>query len=400
LTTAATVVILLSPLPAKRADAAEIDVAGNSWTSTGYLEDLGHRCLGESGGGSEVMEQCLMDSQLFSEVFVKPEGGGVAVTVKERWPILPIPYFRSEGDSVMYGVFLTHANFLGRGKKAVLGGLWGNDVTNYYLSYRDPSIALTDWTGKLDLRRRKEDLREYSRGVAIYGYTRDETSVSAGLGYRITPRLELQGGLWYRDRSYAPLDPFVVDLEAYASLSAGFELTWDVSHFRLYYQEGTKLFVRARREVARSDGERMRSNIRVTVDHQTAVPWGTILKLGVQGLAMDSDDPRDAFMDGGKPGIRGAQPQGLWFRTLGAAGIDWQFPLRRTAYGTVTAGPFLDGAVFQGVRGEGWDTTWSWGIGAYLYLKTIALPGVGITVGRNDRFADGTFVSFQLGYEF
>lgn len=382
------------------AGARELRVEGNDWTSTGYVEDLTRRCLALSANPAVDPSQCLMDSQLFSEAAVRHDGDLTVVEVTDRWPIIPFPYYRTEGNAVMYGLFLGHVNFLGHGKRLVLGGLWGSNVSNYYLSYRDPSVDLTNWTGRIDLRRRKEVIRAYDRGEAATGYTRDETNVSVGLGYRFTPRLEAQGGLWYRDRAYEETGEFGLDPEGYSSWLTGLDVTWDRSHYRLYFQEGTKVQIRYRREIARSDDSPCRNTVRVLVDHQAAFPLESAFKIVLQGLAVDSGDLRDAFVEGGKPGLRGVPIQGIWLRTAGTVGMDWQFPLVSLPQGTLSAGPFLDGGIIREIGEDAWGTTWSWGAAASFYLKTIAMPGLGLTVGSNRRFAGGPFVSFQLGYEF
>ena len=83
---------------------------------------------------------------------------------------------------------------------------------------------------------------------------------------------------------------------------------------------------------------------------------------------------------------------------MAAVGADWQIPLKHKDYGTWVAAPFFDfGSFNSDLAGEG--NYFAFGVGGFLYLKKIALPGLGIYAGHNNKFESG-FVNFFMGASF
>lgn len=115
-------------------------------------------------------------------------------------------------------------------------------------------------------------------------------------------------------------------------------------------------------------------------------------------MAVDSDAAVDSFQLGGRNSLRGVQDKGLWVQYLAGAVVDYHLPLWEGRWGIWAAGPFLSYAYYkQAAADDGWQDTFSYGMGLFYYLKKVAFPGVGIVAGRNENFS-GNFVTFQLGF--
>lgn len=382
-----------------------VEVEGNRKTTDGYLTDLVHECLEDQGGvtpaaaDAAALRQCVLDSELFSEVEVGIEEGAVRLRVEERWSLIPVPYFSSQRDSTSIGLFVFDRNFLGRGKQAVAGASTGDRGGTFFLLYRDPGIAFSDWTARVSALQSRDDIYLYDGEDEQQGYARREQAVRVAAGYAFDRRLELGWGLGYADRSYDTLDDFTLSPEDYDFAFTGPELTYKDQRFRFYFREGHQLRLRAERQLERSDAGDEATSYELRYEFQYHAFARHAVKLQFEAFGTDSGDLRDAFLLGAEPGWRGVERNGVWAQHAWSVAFDYQVPVLEGRFGTWVVGPFADAARFQDADGiASPERSESYGLGSFLYLKRIALPGVGIVAGRNEQYLGG-FVSVQIGFQ-
>jgi hypothetical protein len=120
------------------------------------------------------------------------------------------------------------------------------------------------------------------------------------------------------------------------------------------------------------------------------------LQLMLRYKGTNGNNSYEAFNLGYERGYRGVQYNTLWATDSYAVSLDYHIPIGKTRYGTWTVAPYYDKGWFNPVHNIGVDEYESYGVGMYLYLRKIAMPGLGIVVGRNENFM-GDYIAFSIG---
>lgn len=389
------------------AGAAELEmlIEGNKRTKSDHIRYLARECLDDQGAKESAdvdgpeLEQCLMNSELFTEVSVSADEF-LTISVTDRWTLIPLPFVRSQEDSTNIGGFVMDSNFLGRGQLIVLGATFGSLGNTYFAMLRDPSVAFTDWTSRVMFIQDFGDIFRYEGDVKVDGYRQKERTLSLSPGYQFNPDLEVRGVLGYTTRDYEDAEDFETVPEDYRFWSAGLGVEYDGADYKFYFSEGHRVEAEVRHQFARSGAGDPTLSGEVEWDWQLPFPRRNVLKISCEGMAVDSDAAVDSFQLGGRKSLRGVQDKGLWVQYLAGAVVDYHLPLWEGRWGTWAAGSFASYAVYKTAEGDadsGWQDTESYGLGLFYYLKKVAFPGVGIVAGRNEDFS-GNFVTFQLGF--
>ena len=149
-------------------DKIEVRINQTKRTKQSLIKDLVYDCIEDERMDTwqevvpETIEQCLLNSKLFSRVTATVDVPVIQVEVDERWTLLPIPYMYSSGDDYTFGLFLMENNLFGLGKKGGIGGNISANGNSFFLFYFDPSINFSDWSTSFRLGNMvKEPLLEY-----------------------------------------------------------------------------------------------------------------------------------------------------------------------------------------------------------------------------------------------
>ena len=396
-------------LAAGAAGAAELEmeIECNQRTRSDHIRYLVRDCLEEQGaeGLEDIdgpkLEQCLMNSELFTEANVSTDEV-LTISVSDRWTLIPLPFVRSQEDSTNIGGFVMDSNFLGRGQLIVLGATFGSLGSSYFAMLRDPSVAFTDWTSRVVYIQDFGDILRYRGGAKSDGYHQKERTLSLSPGYQFTTGLEGRIVLGYTTRDYGTAEAFETVPEDYRYWSAGLGVTYDAADYKFYFRDGHRVKAEIQHQFARrGEGDPTLSG-EVGWDWQLPFPGRNVLKISCEGMAVNSDAAVDSFQLGGRKSLQGVQDKGLWVQYLAGAVVDYHIPLREGRWGTWAAGPFASYAIYRPAAddaGGGWQDTISYGLGISYYLKKVAFPGIGIVVGKNEDFS-GNFVTLQIGFGF
>ncbi len=392
-------------VPASARFEPEVEVGNLKRTRISYVKALVRDCVAAQGAASlpvidvPALEQCITNSEIFSEVQVSV-GDAITVELKERWTLIPIPFFRSQQDSTSYGLFVAESNFLGRGKLFFAGASTGSLGQSYLLMIQDPSVAFSDWTSRLLLQRSDEDVLRYQGDNKIDGFHQEETLVHVAPGYRFTPHLEAFWSVGYAARRFRTAEEFSSDPEDYRFWVTGPTLEFDFTEYKFFFQQGHQVKLALNQQFARSGGGRDATGYQLNYDWQQRLGWHNVLKLNAVVAGTSSADLRDSDKIGGDGSLRGIEGGGLWVRHVAGVTLDYQIPLWEGDFGTWAAGPFGAYARYQGPENGGeWEASRAYGAGLFLFLKEIAIPGIGVVVGRNPDFL-GNFVDAQVGFGF
>jgi outer membrane protein assembly factor BamA len=118
----------------------------------------------------DIVRERLHTSGLFADVNVywEPHQDGVRVNivVKEKFPWVPLPTFSYSPGNISGGVIVAHGNLFGRGKRGVVGGRISNVDSGALAAYEDPAVwgswAFFTVKGRFQLQIIPEYSNEYS----------------------------------------------------------------------------------------------------------------------------------------------------------------------------------------------------------------------------------------------
>lgn len=379
----------------------EYIVSGNTKTSTRFIERLIEKCNLED---EKALEQCLMNSRLFSKVEIKKKDGKLYVNVADRWSIIPFPMIQARDDGTRSaGLFLMDGNFLGMGKMLVLGGVYANDNTEFFLMYHDRSLLLTDYNLMLSMGKGTTTLYHKDTKLnELDGYKEKSLGVGSGFGYKFPSKFRLSANFGYQYNKYDKLDRYS-ELEYLRSFNLGFRASWRDEDYKLYFSEGLRLSYNFTGQVYRS-GEASKSSLSwFVINHGKEAFKGQVLKSTLMGAYLTGGDKRDSLKPGsghgggGSSGFRGVPRNSIWTDSFIALSFDYQIPIKHYSSGSWTFGPFYDLGFVNSyeLRNENlWQN--AFGMGTYFYLKKIMLPGLGLMLGRNISYND-YFIQMFIG---
>jgi hypothetical protein len=379
-----------------------IEVEGNERTRREVIE----RALGLEPG-DEVdpddlsgYEQRVYNLRIFRSVRVRAVPGGdggvvLRVGVEERRTFLVLPMMGGSRGAFRVGAMVVDTNLLGLRKDLFLVGAWSTLGSQAMLFYRDPGVAQTRFVVAAEAS--LEDLiRERTEaGEGAYGFRDKRADVSVRAGWLFTPRLALRAGWFGVSEVSEPEGGFAAPPRARPAHGPAADLEYQGQDYRDWFSVGPQVRVRWREAVPALGSDRfLRAGLaqasyafRAFDGH--AASLSTSLHLG-QG-----DPVLDAVRLGGRPGSRGFDDAGLWAERAATVTADYQIPVWRPGFGTLTMLGFLDGGVL-GYRGQ--RLSWlSPGLGVRLYLRNVALPAIGFDVAQSTA-ARGPAASFFLGF--
>lgn len=397
----------LSPSQTKiQPDQYNIVVSGNTRTKTSYIKKIIDECIEDSdikeftGTDTETLKECILNSRHFSDAEVSFKDEQLSVKVTERWTLIPIPFVRSgrKGET-RFGGAVFESNFLGYGKTIGVGGAYSKYHTNYYALFFDPSIFFTNWNLRLRAAKRDEEIVLFKREEEIDGLDESTQSINFSLGYKILPRLNCSALYINTTKKFSDFNNYL-EPENYQVNSAGVNIRWNNSVFRFYFQEGLIVHLGFVNHFSGQDDIDKSFTISSRLSWQKKTFYDHALQIRIAAEHLEEANRRHALRVGRRNGFRGIPEEGAWVEGYLATAVDYQIPLWISSYGTLTAAPFLDiGYLRQAVDNIEDDSYVSSGLGLYYYLKRIAIPGIGIHVGHNNKYQD-VFVEFAIGFAF
>jgi len=383
-----------------------ITVKGNARTKTRFVGNIVRDYLERNAivdtadVDAAALRDLILNKELFSEVKVGVSPGRIDIQVKDRWTLIPIPIVNAESDQdTRYGLFLYERNFLGYGKTVVLGGMFSRSQSTYFGLYEDPEIGFSDWLFRVQASRSADISYQYRRDEKVFGDDRLINSGALTLGYQWSSDFLASTTLRAEQFHYRRLSDAPVP-DDYRIIKGELDLEWDRSRFRFYYKDGFRAQVELEHQLYRSDSVKKAYAAALMVNAEKTLFRRQALQLQLTGMALEKGDQRDLIRVGSQRGFRGVPDSGAWVDRCAAAAFDYQIPLWFAGFGTWTVAPFVDTGYLNQRGHESDQVTFSAaGIGTYIYLKNIALPGLGVHVGCNDTFFN-TFFDFTIGFAF
>jgi outer membrane protein insertion porin family len=124
----------------------DIRVKGAARTDEETVRSIAGTSIGEllQPDTLDVMRERLHSSGLFADlnVYWEPYQDGVRINivVKEKFPWAPVPTFSYSPGNISGGAFIGHGNLFGRGKRGAIGGRVSNVDSGGLVAYEDPAV--------------------------------------------------------------------------------------------------------------------------------------------------------------------------------------------------------------------------------------------------------------------
>ncbi|HYG69603.1 MAG TPA: POTRA domain-containing protein [Anaeromyxobacteraceae bacterium] len=365
---------------------ARIEVTGNTRTRT----DVIVRALRLEAGDVVSVEALpelrrrVLNLRLFSAATVElrpaEDGAVLEVAVEERWTLLPFPFFSSSGGRWQAGLFAVESNLLGWNKTLVAGGMVSNRGGSAFGLYRDPAIRGSRWTSALSLSWSDTDRERVRRDVVVDSYTDQRFEASAVVGRRLTPELEVSAGGFSVINRPEPREGFALAPPRGEVHGVQLAVEYEGQDYRDWFDEGLAARLRVQEGLEPLGSTRTFRRVSLAAEYTRALPLAHTFTVRASGDLVEGDPVLDALQLGARPGSRGFTQNGLWAEEAATLGAEYQVPIWRPRWGTLTANLFVDLGV---ARWLGHGTDWAApGLGLRVYLRNVAIPALGVDVTR------------------
>lgn len=348
----------------------------------------------------EVREEIRRDLRslgLFDRVEVRPDPSTVTtertvveVQVRERWTLVPIPFFTTTSGGTSGGIFVMENNLLGYNKRLITGGAYGSAGFNGLLVYSDPSILGSSYLGSVSLSLGRSEEQAVSLDeVTIAEWESDYTRGSARLGYRFsdplraTTSLSFQQDRFRRDR----LAPGAGETESV--LYHGVALSYADREPLRYFASGYTIEIEGEYEIGATSerewsvGGGISQDFPLFQDHR--------LRYALRAEESDRASWRTTRL-GGRETQRTIDRESLPAERFVSAGITYEFPVFRPDWGTFTLLGFYEGGALLKAEKEYHGP----GAGFRLYVSRVTLPALGFDLAYRGS-EDVWLFAFSIG---
>ncbi len=230
-------------LPAEGSDTiyglriSEIEISGNTRTREGAILRIGSVNPGEilEPGTITRLEDNLIKSGLFARSSVGVEAlpdrtVKLSIEVEEKWTLLPIPVFFTDGDSIMGGVVVIESNLAGTAKNLISGVMGGTDGLSVFAVYVDPAVLQSSWkitlSGAAGTQEEEIDTPDGEFAYLIQG---ESLSASFGLGYAFGESLEIGSRVRFQEYIADTVEGIALPADTYLEQQFGLQGRWDTT---------------------------------------------------------------------------------------------------------------------------------------------------------------------------
>lgn len=328
----------------------------------------------------------------------EPESVTIELSLNERWTIIPIPMYYSNGKTTTYGLFILESNFSGYGKTVFTGGTYSENTQSAIFGYVDPAILGSDFIGNLFFLYKNSIDQNGTIEKDIYSEykSKQETArIDAGYEFMKAVRVYLSGGY----------TAGIVDYEYSDSLNppetskyyiGGTVIKYNFLKYYEYLHYGLKGELKVYAHIPLEDRKEY-NTVDFKIDYTEKFFNFHQLTLYSSGSAGNKPSVLEDRISG-KTGTRTLPADIIAADNYINYSIVYEYPFLRFSWGAVT----LSGLWEQGVYNQDDSPYYSYygpGCGASLYLKRIAFPAMGFNYAWNLKTGNNEF-SINVGYSF
>lgn len=394
----------------------EIEVRGNRRSLDATVQRISDIETGAllSEGAVDQARINLKKSGLFAEVAIKaaacrpdessagaPDSEAVRLilAVEDKWTLIPVPFFSSDGDSVMGGLIAIESNLLGTGKQLISGAMGGTEGLSGFAVFADPALLGSNWQLSLSASGGvgSEEIATPDGETALE-FDNNSYGGSFGLGYRFSNRFE--AGLRVRIEQHelggisgpastglgsAQLTDEIGELQQQLGLQARYDAT--VPYGSLL--QGFETAARAVYSLVEDSP---------SVDAQASYNLPTTAGQRLRLLAAGGYGQRSVISEepvSGRDGFRSlpfgkATADDYWSTALA-----YDIPVLTQGWGAMVISSFYEQGWYRSSAVGQFDF-YGPGAGFRIYLRRIAIPALGVDVAYNLQ-SDRTVFSVAVG---
>ena len=382
--------------------AKEIVIKGNNRTKASYIKKIYARCVslfekeGKKEKKNQYIEQCIKNTKLFYQVKINNKKDKILISLKDRWTLIPIPLVKSERGQSEYGIFIFERNFLGLGQIAVLGGTKGTNTASFFTLYKNPYLFNTNYNIFLNYKWEDGQVFRYSGKNEIDGHQFKKNRLSLGIGKKFNYFIT-EFGVGINKISYSTVERYTYTPNNFNSYFLLMNLGFINSAYKLYFEEGFESRIRLQINYKQDNTNSPHHILFWRLKFQKNLLLNNAFQLELKYQQIINQKNGNILYLGSEKGTRGALSKSIWAKNLAALSIDYQIPISINSYGTWTLGPFSEMGYYKNFdESKKWNQTFGYGVGFYLYLKKIAIPGLGLVVGVNPKF-EKFYTTFSVG---
>lgn len=337
-----------------------------------------------------TIEETLIGSDLFAAVQVSgravtDDSVEVVIMLDEKWTLIPIPFFSTNGSTYQGGLILIETNLLGRNKQLISAGFFGNDGVRGFVAYADPSIFGSSWSASLSAGTGRNDTeRLLPDETLLRSFEYDQQRLGVNLGYNITRRAKIGARLGYERWEIISGE----SLEDVQFLEPSLSVEYDGTRPLDVLRVGPQARVSGRTVTHHSGWE-------VAARGEWAFPVATTHRFRLVGSGAIGEMPTVAERVISGDGYRTLPFQAVSADTWGSTSAIYDLPLMSADWGALVLSHFWE---FGGYTNEEVDPRLFYGPGGgfRVYIRQVAIPALGLDVAYNIP-DDGLVFSFSLG---
>ena len=346
---------------------------------------------------AEKIEARLVKTGIFASVEVSllsPEAGStdLLIRVEEKWTLIPIPFFSSDGTEFSGGLILLESNLFGRNKRLISAGFGGTEGVSGFFVYADPSLFGSSWSASVSAAAGTGEVETLTGDeTRVRAYSLTQQSAGIGIGYRLSPELRIASRLgftaWEIADFVAGIDPQAPEEGSY--LEPQISVEYDNTRPLDVLLVGPEARLAAR-WVTLEEG----SEISGRAVWGIPLPAESRVRLigsgGYGSMPVIAESPISS-----RDGYRTLPYQATRADRYGSAAVFYDLPVLSADWGALVLSHFWEGGLYeteileaQGFYGPGG--------GFRVYIRRIALPALGLDIAYN--LADSQLVfSFAVG---
>ncbi len=336
----------------------------------------------------------LLDSGIFAEVSVTiepiPDAPGqseLVIVIDERWTLVPVPFFSTDGNAASGGLILIESNLFGRNKQLISAGTVGTDGFSGFLVFVDPAVAGSRWRLSTSVSTgRGETEAQLTDGDRVRRYEADGNSGRVGIGYGFASDLAIGLSLGVVSSRIVDFDPGIDESQPEDAdyLEPALEIEYDLTTPMDVLRRGPEIASSAR-YVSLEDGWELTArgvyNLGIAgyqrLRFLAAAGWGEMPVLAETDISS-----RDGF--------RTVPYQATRADRWGSGAIAYDLPVLRGDWGALVLSHYWEGGSWDA---DSHNQQFFYGPGAAfrVYIRQVAIPAVGIDYAYNLESSDFVF---------
>ena len=319
----------------------------------------------------------------------------IIITVEEKWSLIPIPYFSSNGETFNTGLFLIEANLLGYNTFLMTALYGGSNGLRSLFVFSNPSIRGSRWSHTFSGGYGNNTITTIlPDSTLIRSYSGRYLHAGAGIGYDISPTFKIETTATYR---YWDISSYQSGLDSNPMTDTRYveieqSLMYDHTRLADVLSVGTTYSLSS--HILLLDSGYLLST---AFSHSISVHNLHRLKIDLSGAYGALPPTAEESIDG-KEGYRTLPFKGTAADYWASSSIGFDYSFLRTSWASFIVSHFWEYGMYGNDSMSAPTYFGGLGFGFRLYLRKVAIPAVGVDIAYN-LIDPSTVVSISVGVQ-